>query len=178
MLPSYHEIMQTAWLGGLDDGTPCGRGSTLPNTAYLRERLPVIAARYGIRTVVDAGAGDLHWMSHVKWDVEYQGFDLIPRHKDVQELDIAMEVLPKADLILCRFVIGHLDPVNAMMAVQNFKASGSTYLLASNPEHSDYNTDLYGTFNKWDLSSEPFSLGIPIESFPDTCEHTMNLWKL
>lgn len=169
--------MRVAWLGGLSDGTPCGRGSTLENTKAIRDELPRIAEKYGIKTVCDAGAGDLHWMRHVVWDVEYQGFDLIPRHKDVKALDITLDVLPECDLILCRFVLGHLDPANVMKALRLFKWSGK-YLLASNPEKVDYNSELYGTFNKWDLRIAPFNFGEPLETYGDSIEHNLCLWAL
>ena len=176
-LPSYHQIMQTAWLGGLDDGTPCGRGSTLANTKAIRFLLPRIIEDYGIRSVCDAGAGDRHWIQHVHLDVVYSAYDLVPRHKTVQPLDITKELLPSCDLILCRFVLGHLPPNLALDAINLFRKSGS-YLLASNPESVDYNSDLYGTFNKWDLRMAPFSLGEPLETHPDATEHNICLWKL
>jgi len=170
--------MERGWLGGLSDGTPCGRGSTMANTKAVRDWLPKIAAKYGIRSVNDAGAGDMHWIRHVDWDVEYAGYDLIPRHQDVKQWDIAINPLPKADAILCRFVIGHLDPLNAAAAIGNFRMSGSTYLIASNPTNPDPASDLYGTFNKWDLRAAPFDLGAPLESIYDTTEHNICLWKL
>lgn len=178
MIPSYRELSEAGWVGGLSDGTPCGRGSMIANTREVRDLLPVLADDYGVRTVSDAGAGDLHWIRHVHWDVEYQGYDLVPRHPDVRELDITKDLLPISDLILCRFVLGHLPPVFALAAVNLFRKSASTYLLASNPESVDYSKDLYGTFNKWDIRKEPFSLGDPLETFPDTGEHNLCLWKL
>lgn len=177
MLPHYREIMQTAWLGGLSDGTPCGKGSTMAMTVFAREHLPFIVEKYEIKTLCDAGAGDKHWIQHVEWGVEYDGYDLIPRHKDVKAMDITLEELPNCDAILCRFVLGHLDPASVLRALALFKLSGK-YLIASNVPESDYSTEFYGTFNKWDLRREPFSLGEPLETYPDCMGHNLSIWKL
>ena len=40
----------------------CGHGSLFDNTAETRRILEEIVERYGIKTVSDAGAGDLSWV--------------------------------------------------------------------------------------------------------------------
>jgi hypothetical protein len=42
-----------------------------------------------------------------------------------------MEVLPKADLVLCIYVLNHLRPKAAQRALRLIQESGSRYLLAS-----------------------------------------------
>jgi hypothetical protein len=125
------EKMQSAWKSS---ETPCGRGSEIEMTILVRALLPVLMADYDLHSLNDAGAGDLHWMAEMEWDesITYKGFDLVPRHEDVEEFDITTEYLPYADLVLCRHVLNHLSPRLAMNALDNFIASGSRYLLITN----------------------------------------------
>jgi len=112
--------------------TPCGAGSELRNTTNVRSSLLEIVKKYKVKTVVDAGAGDLNWMKHMKWDVQYQGYDLYPRHESVIQFDLTKETLPKSDLILCRHVLNHLSPDYAQKCIDNFSKSESKYLAVTN----------------------------------------------
>ena len=112
--------------------TPCGAGSELRNTTNVRSSLLEIVKKYKVKTVVDAGAGDLNWMKHMEWDVQYQGYDLYPRHESVIQFDLTKETLPKSDLILCRHVLNHLSPDYAQKCIDNFSKSESKYLAVTN----------------------------------------------
>lgn len=172
----YLKLMARGWSGGLNDGTPCGSGSRIASTESVRARLPDLAEGYGIRTVCDAGAGDLHWMKLVKWDVDYQPFDLQPRHWSVKKLDIRREALPACDLILCRWVLGHMNPENVLRTLELFRQSAK-YLLAT--QHDvQHRIDAFDSYNHWNLTMEPFSLGEPLERIPDHKDSTFSLWRL
>ena len=123
------EKFKRGWEGGLPE-TPCGSGSRLRNTARQRAWIPAIVAAHRIRTIADIGAGDLNWMNHIKLPdgVEYRAYDLVPRRPDVQPFDLVAEVAPKADLLLCLWVLNHLPFDQCRQAIENLKASGSTYL--------------------------------------------------
>lgn len=114
-------------------GHPCGRGSLFKNTAVIRALLQLIVEQYNIKSISDAGAGDLSWIEHVEWphQVVYVAYDLVPRHETVYEFDITSEILPATDLILCRYVLNHLPPDLELIALENFKSSGSKYLLTT-----------------------------------------------
>ena len=112
--------------------TPCGAGSELRNTTNVRSSLLEIVKKYKVKTVVDAGAGDLNWMKHMEWDVQYQGYDLYPRHESVIQFDLTKETLPKSDLILCCHVLNHLSPDYAQKCIDNFSKSESKYLAVTN----------------------------------------------
>lgn len=174
---AIHERMTKGWGGGLPRGTPCGAGSTLERTADVRARLPELVQEYGIRSVCDAGAGDLHWIEHVPWTVEYRAFDLVPRHPRVAEIDITREWLPVCDLILCRMVLVHLDPERVQRALALFRQSGK-YLLAT--QHRGENRfHPNKDYQEWNLAAEPFGLGEPLESIPDArTDCTLSLWRL
>lgn len=136
-------------------------------TVRIRRLLPGIANTFGIKSVVDAGAGDLHWIPRVKWDVEYAGFDLYPRHPDVQRFDITKEVLPKADMILCRHVLNHLSIQFSERALAGFRESGSTYLLMTNCENQTYYWQQYG-----------LSAGTPLATWKDTGKWRLEMYRL
>lgn len=130
-----HQRMAKGWRGGKPDGTICGQGSTMANTAVIRKWLPVMVEKYGIETVCDAGAGDMHWIKQVDWDVDYLPFDLIPRSEEVEQIDITNSALPECDAILCRMVLNHLwgdnnDTTRIRLALDLFMQS-SSYLIAT-----------------------------------------------
>lgn len=124
--------MEKGWRGGLEDGTICGNGSTLANTAKIRAWLPELAERFNFVTINDAGAGDLHWIKRVQWQrpVAYRAFDLIPRTDKVTALDVTRDPMPTCDVILCRMVLNHLDPDRIALAIGLFRRR-ARYLLAT-----------------------------------------------
>jgi len=173
------ERMRKGWRGGLGDGTVCGGGSTLGNSRNVVEWLPDVCDRYGIESVCDAGAGDLHWVSRISWNVDYQPFDLFPRRPEVTELDITAENLPDCDAILCRMVLNHLygdegDDTRIVMALERFRMS-ARYLMATSFHGNNICRDRQ--FVRLDLREY---LGEPLEVIPDGHETGcyMGLWDL
>lgn len=169
--------MSAGWKGS--DETVCGKGSSLANTAELRAYLPQLIKRYGIKLMCDAGAGDLAWIRTVELGCEYRAFDFIRRDPSVTELEISTQPLPPCDLILCRHVLNHLDPLRAQDALALFKQSGR-YLLATT--HDTKMFARYCNYSHWDLSVSPFNLGPPLERMRDATatekDHFIALWKL
>lgn len=165
------ERFAKGWGSGKGDGTVCGAGSTIMATSRIRRWLPGMVERHGIRTVCDAGAGDLHWIKLVPWQVEYRPFDLIVRHPSVTELDIVTQPLPACDLILCRAVLNHLHAPQVGLALGLFAQAGK-YLLATQFEIQNLTP---GDFVNYDLRA--FGLGEPLESCPDH-PGELALWKL
>jgi hypothetical protein len=117
------------WRGGLPE-TPCGYGSTLEATRSQRHWIPVVIDTYSICTIVDVGAGDLNWIRHTDLrGAQYTPLDLVPRRPEVKAFDLVREVPPQADLLICLWVLNHLDKEPCRRAIANLKASGSRYLL-------------------------------------------------
>lgn len=117
------------WHGGLPE-TPCGHGSRLSTTKKQREWIPEMIAKYGIKTIADIGAGDLNWIQQTELgDVEYQGFDLVPRHPSVQEFNLLRQIPPKVDMLMCLWVLNHLPYKECEIAIENLKKSGAKYLM-------------------------------------------------
>jgi hypothetical protein len=123
------EKFGAGWRGGLPE-TPCGYGSTLEATREQRRWIPELIERYEVRTIVDVGAGDLNWIRRTDLrGAFYMPLDLFPRREEVMAFDLVCEVPPQADLLLCLWVLNHLDFESSRRAIANLKASGSRYLL-------------------------------------------------
>ena len=107
----------------------CGRGSCFENTKLTRNLLERCIQKYDIKTVSDAGAGDMSWIKTLNWNVEYTGYDIRQWTSDIVLFDVTKDVLPKTDLILCRHVLNHLDGELAEEARNRFEESKSKYIL-------------------------------------------------
>lgn len=166
--------MVNGWRGGKGEGTVCGQGSMLANTRVIMEWLPAMCQQLRIKTVCDAGAGDLHWVKRIDWPVNYRAFDLIPRHPEVKKLDITAEALPACDAILCRMVLNHLDDERVEMALDWFREAG-VYLFATHFEGGGVQRD--AQFTRLDLTKW---LGPPFASCADGHEPNCRLavWSL
>lgn len=116
------------WVGGRPQ-TECGFGSRVEQTVIQRACLAEWAKKYNIKTVNDIGAGDLNWIKLVDWDVEYQGYDLVPRHESVIQFDITQEVPPPADMLLCIWVLNHFPENEAFVAWTNLLKSASKIIV-------------------------------------------------
>jgi hypothetical protein len=152
--------------------TRCGAGSTLASTAHIRPLLRPLLDRYGVRTLADAGAGDLNWIRHVDLTgLTYRAYDLVPRHADVHAWDITAEALPACDLILCRAVLNHLEPERVQRAIELFKGS-ARYLLATQFPGV---AKAWNDFTPYDLRE--YGLGEPLEALRDF-PGELALWTL
>ncbi len=183
--------------GGLPE-TKCGAGSTVAFTEQLRPQLEKLFRFLEIRTLVDAPCGDFNWMSRVNISgIKYIGIDMdgdnllsartrpsepwtfTPWPKMILQLDLVSNVIPKADLILCRDFFQHLPNEMILQVLHNFRKSGCEWLLATNHD-GGYNEDIPtpGGFHRVDLIGVPFSLGQPFERIADGDGRSLALWSL
>lgn len=159
--------------GGKPD-TLCGRGSRMDRTVNVRKVLPEWIERYGIKTLNDAGAGDLNWISTVNLGADYRGFDIFLRHNSVTQWDITRDALPAADAILCRHVLNHLSPEQVATVLGLFRQSAQ-YLIATTSNGPRNKVNAYGQFVDYDLRD--FGLGEPLEQ-TDDCRGYLSLWRM
>ena len=137
--------------------------------------------------IADIPCGDLNWINillneillqtNIK-KINYYAYDIvdeikqkfnsIPKIKDVTysfEIFNAIENIPiKADIILCKEMFIHLSFLHINKCLQNFKLSGSTYLLCSdsdNIENKDIQYSNYGECRHVSLLLSPFNLPKP-----------------
>jgi hypothetical protein len=103
--------------------SPSGLGSETAAAAAVREALPSLLKRLGVRSLLDAPCGDAGWISDCIHDVDYTGIDIVSSLITKNTLraqrgeiagrflaaDITRDPLPGADLILCRDCFVHLS---------------------------------------------------------------------
>lgn len=153
-----------------------GPGSSLAQTEILRSHLAYVLKALDIRTLVDAGCGDVNWMQHISgmFDV-YMGFDVADacvaenrtkfssrKNHFFNTADLCSDTLPKADAIFCRDVLGHLSLPLALLALKKFKESGSRYLISTTFPRGKNDSIRTGSWQMIDLTAEPFNLPPPI----------------
>jgi hypothetical protein len=169
----FEHIYKTRGFGG--DGSVSGPGSDLSATEVLRHELPILFDQFQIRKLIDAPCGDYNWMRLIsKHLVSYVGIDIVPALIDSNNFhyadektqfwcsDICEDVLQKADAIMCRDCLVHLANEKALHALQNFKASGSKYLIATTFPQRDNEDVRTGFWRPTNLAIAPFNLGEPI----------------
>ncbi|PKN38356.1 MAG: hypothetical protein CVU62_05750 [Deltaproteobacteria bacterium HGW-Deltaproteobacteria-2] len=169
-----------------------GIGSSLEQTAVIRQEIAKLLVDYKIRSLVDVPCGDFTWMSIVNLEgVEYQGFDIV-EHIIVANkkkyaahnlkfgvLDIVKEMPTKADLIFCRDCLVHLSNLDALKALSNLKKSGSSYLLTTTFPNADENVDMVSArgWRPLNLQKQPFNLPEPLLLINENCTESGGIYS-
>lgn len=192
----FTEIYRKNLFGGAESIS--GPGSDLLQTEEVRRRLPDLFRRHAIGSILDAACGDFFWMKHVCIaNVTYVGVDIVAPMVTLNAnrygngtvafrlLDVTRQPVPRADLIICRDLLVHLDYAHAKRAIANFRASGSAYLLTTTfPAHG--NAELDGIWRPLNLQAAPFNFPPPIELMNENCsenggqyrDKSLGLWRL
>ncbi|MDA9403584.1 class I SAM-dependent methyltransferase [Bradyrhizobium sp. CCBAU 45389] len=169
-----------------------GLGSEDPATAAIRDALPPLLQRLGVRSLLDAPCGDAGWIGRMKLGLDYTGIDIVPsliaannERAARGELsgrfcvrDITRDVLPPADLILCRDCLVHLSFDNISRALRNFRASGARFLLVTTfPEWDDNRDCEDGDWRALNMMRAPFNWPSPRELINERCEEGGGGWR-
>lgn len=171
-----------------------GTGSTYEITQAIRYALPIVFAKYEIKSLLDLPCGDFNWQHKLlPYLQSYIGGDIVPsiikslqiKHggEMFREMNLCESPLPKADCILVRDCLVHLPFADCMQALQNIKASGSRYLLITSFANKQ-NRDLRkaGGWRKLNMQALPFDLGEPIarisEDSPEAKDKALLLFAL
>lgn len=182
------------------DETASGAASELSQTTVVREALPSVLRELKADSLLDAPCGDFHWMSHVDLDLQsYVGVDVVPEliaeneqryaaaGVEFRTLDITRDLLPRADLILCRDCLVHFSYRNIFRALRNFKRSGSRYLLTTTFPGRSHNVNVVtGGWRPLNLQLAPFRFPQPIKLIDEHCtlldgryaDKSLGLWQL
>ena len=188
---------------------PCGPGSRSDflewtgTIAYINN----ILSKYNIKSINDCPCGVFsNWAYLLDLDgIKYTGYDIndlaVGQNKkeypDINffELDLVNEDVPYADLILCKDCLFHLSNDFSLKILDNFKRSGSRYLLATNHDKLLLNKELTPAelkreagFKETNIIITPFNMGEPIETHTEKVgeffgakeenDHELSLWKL
>ncbi len=172
-----------------------GPGSELENTKNIRMEIKKLIKHYKIKKFLDIPCGDFNWMQNIlSKDIKYIGGDivteLVTQNKNkftnsnlkFIEINLIDDILPQADLMLCRDCLIHLSNDNINKFFKNFINSEINYLLVTSYESSldskdiDHNLEINdGDFRPTFLMKEPFNLPDPIIKISDKdVEHKNN----
>lgn len=178
--------------------TVSGPGSTFAVAQSLMSALPPLFRRLNVTSILDVPCGDFNWMSHMDIGaITYTGGDIVPElvatnntrfsrnGRAFEVIDIVTDKLPAVDLILCRDCLIHLSLEHGCSALDNFRDSGSTWLLATTFTDAKTNTDIVsGGWRTINMALPPYCLGpcaqIVKETSLDGCylDKCLGLWRL
>lgn len=175
--------------------SPSGTGSTLDGTSSLRAVLPRLLEELGVKTLLDVGCGDFHWMRHVDFDGSYIGIDIVPSVIDANKaayesdkrrfacIDAVSEPAPYADAALCREVLFHLAFADGKKLIRNLKQAGIRYILCTTDPGCDFNPDIpTGAWRELNLRLKPYGFPEPMRQIKDgqidNPSRIVGLWEL
>jgi hypothetical protein len=167
-----------------DPDSRSGVGSTLDSTRVLRAELPIALRQLEARVLLDVPCGDFTWMEHVDLSgIEYIGGDIVPaiveqnqrlfsrESRRFMQLDLTCDVLPDADVLLCRDCLVHLSYANIRAALANVARSNIRFILMTSfpGRHDNYDV-VDGDWRALDFQAPPFSFPEPRLSIVEQCE--------
>lgn len=159
-----------------------GPGSTRARGADFRSDLVDLLSRFNVSSILDAPCGDFNWMRDLitAQRISYVGVDIVEdliatnRQRFSSAScrfecgDLTRDPLPKADLIFCRDCLVHLSDADIRAAINNFKQSGSRYLLTTSFVDVQINVDVRtGGFRALNLQAAPFAFPDPLAFIDD-----------
>ena len=179
-----------------DDESRSGGGSNLYATKRIREAIPGLFAKYGVRSVLDIPCGDFCWFKEMNLDLDsYTGGDIVvPLIASVAEkytapgrsfrvTDLTKDPLPDCDLILVRDCFIHLRYESIFAALKNIAQSKIRYLLTTHFAALAANSDLgAGNCRPVSLCAPPFNFPPPLELIEDSAKgmprRHLGLWRV
>ncbi|WP_225769243.1 class I SAM-dependent methyltransferase [Inquilinus sp. Marseille-Q2685] len=178
-----------------------GLGSGLDGTARLRQAIPALLRELGATSLLDLPCGDFGWMSRTDLDgISYTGGDIVADlvaknivrygetgRRRFLRLDLTRDLLPKADVVLCRDCLVHLSAESIAAAFANLRRSGSTWLLTTTFLELQGNRAIAdGDWRPLNLQRPPFGLPAPHRVIVEGCteeggayrDKALGLWRI
>jgi hypothetical protein len=197
--PRFSEFYHANVFGGRESRS--GEGSSLEQTATIREEMPKLLKEIGARTFLDAPCGDFNWIQHVDLGVEtYLGADVVEElvaenqrrygseSRQFSCVNLIEDEPPAADVVFCRDCLVHLSFEQAKRVLQNFQRSGSRYVLTTTFVDRAENVDLKGrdVWRTLNLEMPPFNFPEPLKLINENCteqggaysDKCLGLWRL
>ena len=177
-----------------------GPGSSLQQTARLRQNLPRLLRRWGIDSLLDLPCGDGNWMAQVALEgIQYHGADLLSevvgaaraaatdprRHFTV--LNLLADDLPSVSLVFCRDCLVHFSYADFWTALDNIRRAKPRYLLTTTFPEEARNIDIRtGDWRPINLQAPPFGFPPPLELLVEGCteqdglfaDKSLGLWRV
>ena len=195
---TFKEIYQkNHWSGEV---SVSGQGSDDAQTTEIIAQIPLLVKELSIKIFLDVPCGDFNWFSKMNLKLDsYIGGDIIPEiidrnntlfktpNRQFIKLDLIKDLLPNADILLCRDVLVHLSNAMILEALTNIKKSAITYLLSTTFPECDTNEDIVtGDWRIINLEKAPFNLPKAIKLINEKCtegngtyaDKSLGLWKI
>ncbi|MGV8018255.1 MAG: class I SAM-dependent methyltransferase [Ignavibacteria bacterium] len=177
-----------------------GIGSTLEQTAVIRNEIPSLLKEFGVKVFLDLPCGDFNWMKEVELDVhKYIGADIIENiiaddnakygndKFDFRVINLIDDSLPDADMILCRDCLVHLNYTQLQKVLDNLHSSRIEYLLTTTfPDRDKNNNIVTGDWRPINLFLAPFNFPEPLKLINENCteengafsDKSLALWRI
>ncbi|KAB2813858.1 class I SAM-dependent methyltransferase [Phaeocystidibacter luteus] len=167
-----------------DDESVSGPGSNMEQTQEVIRIINSVIAEYAIERIVDIPCGDFGWMNQVNLaGATYVGGDIVKdlinrnisnyghrRDLTFEFLDLLIDPIPEADLLLVRDCLVHLSHAQVKLALDNIRRSNVKYLLTTSFVEVDKNTDIHtGDWRPLNLTLPPFNLPNPTAVYNEKC---------
>lgn len=177
-----------------------GTGSSLQQTAGLRQRLPLLLQHLDVRSLLDAPCGDRNWSRHVRLPaIACHGAELLSELVAAQReanrdprwtfhaADLLADPLPPVDAIFCRDLMVHLSFADIAALLENFRRTGARWLVATTFTGERPNVDTaQGRWRTLNLQRPPFSFPPPLALLDEGCtedggrhaDKCLGVWRL
>ncbi len=170
--------------------TRSGLSATLQATAEIRPALAELFKKLNIRTLLDAGCGDVNWMQSLTHELDlYLGLDIVAplvaqnlrlfSHRKghfFSVANIATDPLPAVDAILCRNVLNLLPHEIGLKIISNMLSSPVKVLMISSQKCSINQNGLAGVSRPLNLTQPPFCLPEPDLLIADGAFASLSVW--
>lgn len=177
-----------------------GAGSTRFQTRVIRQKLPELFRKLGVRSVLDIPCGDFHWMRDVELaGIHYTGADVVDEmvrknqqlfggpSRAFECVNLITGPLPSADLVFCRDCLVHLPFEDALAAIETIRLSKCEWLLTTTFTRDTPNDDLDAAgWRALNLTLPPFNLPQPTMLISEKCteagglagDKSLGLWRI
>ncbi len=179
----FSEIYKTNHWGCIESKS--GIGSSVDVAENIIKNLKTVLIKLDIKTILDIPCGDFNWMNQVDLtELNYIGADIVSEliienskkfergNVKFKHIDLIRDILPKADIVLCRDSLVHFSYDHIFKSLDNIKRSNSKYLMTTSflKQSLNYNINT-GDWRPLNLEKPPFNFPKPImfvEEFNET----------
>ena len=180
------------WVENTNQLSRSGSGSELEITEDIINEIKILVNNNSWKTLLDIGCGDFNWFSKVDLDSDYLGIDIVPslikqniekyqtKKINFMVMDAVDEDIPKADVVLCREVIFHLNFEDGKKLIKNIKRHSKWLIITSN-KSIIFNSNIpTGDYRMLNLECYPFNFPEPLKIIKDDKlikGRILGLWK-
>jgi len=156
--------------------TVSGPTSTLEKTIELRSSLLSILHQLEIKTILDCGCGDFHWMKELNLSsIQYLGVDIVEplikynqinyttEYVHFQKMNLLVDPPETTDVWFARDLCCLYSYKEIKLFFKKFIESNTAYLAITSIDSNQENTDgVTGTWRPLNILAPPFNLQNPV----------------